>query len=265
MTENIQCRDTTTNDCNAIFTESHILTAGESDAHGLMPVTLVAERAIEIATEHANALGIGYAELKAHRLGWVLARLSIEMIRYPRINETYTMATWIEGYNRKFCDRCFVMTDADGHAIAHIRSMWVAIDTETRMLADLSQVEADCYPISDRTCPVMKDRAPSIEKDAVAEVDSYTFKYCDIDFNRHVNTIRYLDMVLNLRPLEFYDKHMIDRLSVSFDHECHFGETVQLLTGPAAHEADSSVTEIHTGDRRAVGVKLHFTPRDTAE
>lgn len=265
MTENIQCDDLAINDNGVFFSKSHILTAGESDAHGLMPVTLVAERAIEIATEHANALGIGYAELKAHRLGWVLARLSIKMIRYPGINETYTMSTWIEGYNRRFCDRCFVMTDADGRAVAHIRSMWVAIDTKTRTLADLSQVEVERYPISDRVCPVAKDRAPSIEKGAVAEADSYTFKYCDIDFNRHVNTIRYLDMVLNLRPLEFYDKNMIDMLSVSFDHECHFGETVQLLTGPAAHDAGSSVTEIHTGERRAVGVKLHFIPRDKAE
>ena len=246
---------------NSVLTKSWFLTAGETDAHGLMPVTLVAERCIEIATEHANNLGIGYAQLKEHRLGWVLARLTIEMIRYPAINETYTMSTWIEGYNRRFSDRCFEMTDADGNVVAYIRSMWVAIDMLTRTLADLTQVEVDLYPIVDRPCPVTKDRAPIIEKDAPVEHSTYTFKYCDIDFNRHVNTIRYLDLVLNQRPLEFYDSNCISRLSVSFDHECYFGETVDLITGPAAREPEASVTEIHAADRRAVGVKLNFSPR----
>ncbi len=265
MTEKIQSDDFTVDENKAILTKSWFLTAGETDARGLMPVTLVAARAIETATEHANVLGIGYADLKEHRMGWVLARLTIEMIRYPHINETYTMSTWIEGYNRRFSDRCFEMTDAEGNTVAHIRSMWVAIDMETRTLADLAQVETDLYPVVDRACPVAKDRAPMIEKGAPVETGSYTFKYCDIDFNRHVNTIRYLDLVLNLRPLEFYDRNDIDRLSVSFDHECHFGETVRLISGPAAREPESSVTEIHAGDRRAVAVKLHFTPRERRE
>ena len=265
MTENMQHNDFMTDENKSVLTKSWFLTAGETDARGLMPVTLVAARAIEVATEHANVLGIGYADLKEHRLGWVLARLTIEMKRYPRINETYTMSTWIEGYNRRFSDRCFEMTDADGNTVANIRSMWVAIDMETRAMADLTQVETGRYPIVDRPCPVAKDRIPSIEKDAVVEAGTYTFRYCDIDFNRHVNTIRYLDLVLNQRSLEFYDHNSIDRLSVSFDHECYFGETVRLLTGPAAREAESSVTEIHAEGRRAVGVKLHFMPREQAE
>ena len=84
----------------SILTNTWFLTAGETDARSLMPITLMAARAIETATEHANALGIGYTELAEHRLGWVLARLSIEVLRYPGINETYSMSTWIEGYNR---------------------------------------------------------------------------------------------------------------------------------------------------------------------
>lgn len=59
------------------YTHKYTLTAGESNACGRMPLTLVTERIIEVATEHANALGIGYAALITRNIGWVLSRLSI--------------------------------------------------------------------------------------------------------------------------------------------------------------------------------------------
>ena len=50
------------------LSHKYFLTAGESDAEGRMPLTLVAERIIEVATEHANSLGIGYATLITRNL-----------------------------------------------------------------------------------------------------------------------------------------------------------------------------------------------------
>lgn len=244
------------------YTRTWFLTAGETDARGLMPVTLVASRAIEIATLHANALNIGYSNLAEHSLGWVLARLTIEMVRYPSINETYSMTTWIEGYNRYFSDRCYVMTDANGQPLAHIRSVWVAIDMRSRCMANLSDLERDAFPVVDRECGVLKTPRPVIARGADAAESSYTFKYCDIDFNRHVNTIRYLDLVLNLRPLEFYDSHDIMLLDASFDHECYFGREVKLLTGPERRDQTAEITEIIRDDgERAVGVKIKFAER----
>ncbi|MDO4319009.1 MAG: thioesterase [Bacteroidales bacterium] len=243
------------------YTRTWSLTAGETDARGLMPVTLVAARAIETATRHADALDIGYSNLVEHRLGWVLARLTIEMVRYPSINETYSMTTWIEGYNRFFSDRCYLMTDADGRPLAHIRSVWVAIDMQTRRMANLAELERDAFPVVERPCPVPKSPRPVLDRDAGVAESSYTFKNCDIDFNRHVNTIRYLDLVLNLRPLDFYDRHDIVLLDASFDHECYFGREVSLLTGRERRDQSAEITEIIRDDgERAVGVKLKYSP-----
>ena len=61
----------------ALFNSHYNLTAGESDAHSLMPVTLMVERIIEIATRHANSLEVGYEQLKNAGVGWVLSRMSL--------------------------------------------------------------------------------------------------------------------------------------------------------------------------------------------
>lgn len=241
----------------AILTETFHLTAGQTDLFGRMPLPLVASRAIEMATEHANMLRIGYSELADNGMAWVLARLSIQMIRSPKINEFYTMSTWIESYNRFFSDRCFLMTDASGRPIGHIRSVWVAINVHTRSMADLSAIESTLFPVADRSCPVPKCRPPRIARDAAVVSQPYTFKFSDLDFNGHVNTIRYLDLVMNQHTPDWYRSNPVNGLEASFDHECLYDQTVEAVTGPAAADPARSVTEIRRDGRTAVSVSLN--------
>ena len=166
------------------LTETYHLTAGQTDIFGQMPLTLVASRAIEMATEHANLLGIGYSDLATHGMAWVLARMTIDMLRFPGINEFYTISTWIESYNRFFSDRCFLITDSKGEPLGHIRSVWVAIDIRKRSMADLTAIESSLFPVAARECPVEKCRTPLIARDAATAIDPYTFRFLSHIHNR---------------------------------------------------------------------------------
>ncbi len=206
---------------------SYFLSAGESNAEGLMPLTLMVERLIEISTEHANSLGIGYAELIKKNIGWVLSRVSLEMYRYPRINETYVLTTWIESYNRFFSERNIAITAPGGEVLGYARTVWVAMDFEKRALANLTQLDRRCFPVADLPCPI--DRTPSLAPAGEgATAVPYTFKYCDLDFNRHVNTVRYIELLLNQKSLEHYDAFVAGRFDIHFHHECRYGQTVEL-------------------------------------
>ena len=238
------------------YTNKYTLTAGESNACGRMPLTLVTERIIEVATEHANALGIGYAALITRNIGWVLSRLSIEMTRYPIINEEYSFTTWIESYNRHFSERNVAIHDGSRAIIGYARTVWVAMDFASRTVADLTAFEREAFPTADLPCPIPK--APRISPlPPEAENESYTFRYCDIDFNRHVNTVRYLELILNHWPLEHHDRHIVSRLDLMFHHECRFGETVRLLVST---DGDTSLCELAKGSERAIGAKICWAP-----
>ncbi len=206
-------------------THSYILTAGESNAQGNMPLTLLVERIIETAIEHADALNIGYATLIKQNIGWVLSRLSIEMNQLPEINEEYTFTTWIETYNRRFSERNFAICGRDGKIFGYARTIWVAMDFETRSVADLTTLERDSFPTANLPCPIAKTpRIPGLPEDAITV--SYSFKYCDLDFNRHVNTVRYVELLMNQWSLEHYDQNFAGRFDILFHHECHYGEEV---------------------------------------
>ncbi|MDE6276677.1 MAG: hypothetical protein K2M06_01055 [Muribaculaceae bacterium] len=238
---------------------SYILTAGESDAGGRMPVTLVTERVIEAATEHANALHIGYDELSKANIGWVLSRLAVEMFRYPRINERYTLSTWIQSYNRRFSERAFVMkSDDTGEVLGYMLSIWTAIDIERRTVADLSAFEKERFPIGSIECPIAPVIRPAKIDPALAQTEQYTFKYCDLDFNRHVNTVRYITLILNHWSLDWFDTHTIRRFDILFHHECFFGQTVDLCIQPTGSAEDTC--EINHGDQKAVAAHILWSP-----
>lgn len=242
---------------SSVFTRKYFLTAGESNAEGRMPLTLVAERVIEIATQHANALGIGYAALITRNIGWVLSRMSIEMYRYPVINQEYTIDTWIESYNRMFSNRNFRISDAQGNIIGYMRTVWVAMDFEKRTMADISSFDRSAFLLGDLECPIERTPRLRIPEGESVEYSDYTFQYCDLDFNRHVNTIRYLELILNRWPLEHYDNHIIRRFDILFHHECHFGQTVRLLV---CNDGDEAIAAITASGNTAVNVAIKWAP-----
>lgn len=244
----------------ALFNSHYNLTAGESDAHSLMPVTLMVERIIEIATRHANSLEVGYEQLKNAGVGWVLSRMSLVVDRFPAINEDYALNTWIESYNRHFSERGFEVVDGGGNIMARGRSTWVAIDMQRRTMADLTEFERDAIPCLDRPCPV----APAAKMGALpadAEREPLHFGYCDIDFNRHVNTVRYIAHVLNHWPLAHHDRYAVRRLDMAFNRELRYGDTAVLHTA-SPDGGRTSECEIARGDgSRAAAFRIFWQLR----
>lgn len=227
-----------------IYSQTYFLTAGECGAEGKMPLTLLVARIIEAATNHANSLGIGYSRLIELDLAWVLSRVSIEIDSLPGINDTYVMNTWIESTNRLFSERCFSVTSPDGRVHASARTTWAAICISTRRAASPAVLGSVLFPSDPPPCPVAPARrTPTLPDDA--ESSEYTFRYCDIDFNRHVNTVRYVELIQNHWPLDWYDSHSIARFDIAFHHECHFGETVaiRVATDPSLISACELLVE----------------------
>ncbi len=210
-----------------VFYKDYYLAAGECNPQGEMPLTLLMTRIIEVATFHANSWGAGYARLIQDNQVWVLSRVTIELKAYPKINENYRLTTWIEDYNRHFSQRNMRLDDANGNPLGYVRTIWMVIDLNTRASVDISQLGYISDKVSDLPCPIepMSRLRPIEEGHAV----DYTFGYMDCDFNRHVNTVRYLSHLMNLFDMDCYDNYFIHRMEISFIKETHYGEHAQFV------------------------------------
>lgn len=245
-------------DTAGIHTEHHRVTAGQCAAQGVIPVTLIVSRAIEAATAHANNLKIGYDDLRAKGLAWVLSRMGVEVTRYPGINEHYTVKTWIESWNRRFSERNFEFSDATGNRLALVRSVWAAIDVNQRSIGDLGLLDtSNVLPLDIPHDMEKIHKIPAPGPDGTCTF--YPFRYTDIDFNRHVNSVRYLELILNQWDMEHYDRKAIKRLDIAYLAECRYGQTAEVRTELIT--PDETVTSITREGIRAVAAKILWHDR----
>jgi len=210
------------------YTRNYYLAAGECNPQAEMPLTLLLTRVIEVATDHANQWGVGYERLIADNHAWVLSRVTVELERYPRVNENYSLTTWIEDYNRHFSQRNLELRDGNGETLGYIRTIWMVIDLSARTSVDISQLEYMRGNISDRPCPIEpQGRLRPIS--APTSTTDLTFNYIDCDFNRHVNTVRYMEHLMGQFDMARYDANIVQRMQVAFIKESHYGDQATIM------------------------------------
>lgn len=242
-----------------IFTEKYFLSAGETNAEQEMALPLLVTKLIDIATAHANSLGIGNPFMPKPGCGWVLARLTIEMDHYPEVNSDYTISTWVESWNRHFSERAFRICDPDGNVYGYARSIWMVLDTETRANYGLANLNFDASMIADEPCPIERQEKHRTITDP--HPVSYRFKYCDLDSYRHVNTVRYVDLLLNQFSLDTYDANCVGRLELSFLHEARYGMTAELHSEETAPGRRAFFLKATEEDTPILYSRLNLNPR----
>lgn len=175
----------------------------------------------------AYGKGFGVDVLNAANHSWVLSRLAMEFDTRPEQYTDYTIATWISDYGRVLSTRNFTLTDAAGRQFGRAVSQWAMIDLRSRTAVDLSWV-GDAHADTIVAEPSPAERPRKIREVHPTRTSEHRVVYSDIDFNRHVNTMRYIEMMLDMLPVELLTLDAPLRLDIHFLHECRFGQTLRI-------------------------------------
>lgn len=184
---------------------------------------------LNTADYHSNDRDFGMHYLAPLHKTWVLSRLAIEVVEMPQAYDRFTIDTWVESAMRYFTNRNFlVCAKEDGRELAYGKSIWAMIDTETRQPQNILEVrdgEIATYIEKDKQSPIGSLSRVKMSKDAEK---CYEVKatYSDTDYNGHVNSIKYIDHILDIYPLEFYKEHAIKRLDIAYVAESYCGDTL---------------------------------------
>ena len=175
----------------------------------------------------AYGKGFGVDVLNAANHSWVLSRLAMEFDTRPEQYTDYTIASWISDYGRVLSTRNFTLTDAAGRQFGRAVSQWAMIDLRSRTAVDLSWV-GDAHADAIVAEPSPAERPRKIREVHPTRTSEHRVVYSDIDFNRHVNTMRYIEMMLDMLPVELLTLDAPLRLDIHFLHECRFGQTLRI-------------------------------------
>ena len=211
---------------NKIGTYKFVAEPFHVDFTGRLTMGVLGNHLLNCAGFHASERGFGIAEINENHYTWVLSRLAIELEDMPRQYEDFSIHSWIENVYRLFTDRNFELVNKDGKTIGYARSVWAMISMETRKPADLFTLHGESlnYYASDRVCPIAKPgRIRVAPSEPVAE---YLTKYSDIDINGHVNSIKYIEHILDLFPMETFKEKSIRRFEMAYVAESYYGDTL---------------------------------------
>lgn len=191
-------------------------------------VSSICDLVLHAAGDDAHARGFGIDALAGNNYGWVLSRMAIEMDYMPVQYSKFTLHTWISDYNRLSSTRNFTLTDDSGRVFGRAVSQWCMIDYATRMPVDMNTM-AKAHEGNMVDAPSPCERPRRIGVVTSEPVVEHRVVYSDIDFNRHMNTMRYIDIIFDSMPIEVPEKLTGFRLDINFMKEARYGDSLVLM------------------------------------
>jgi len=192
----------------------------------------LANALLNAAETHASKRGFGMFDAERNNYAWVLSRLAINMESLPKVFESVQVTTWVKGLFHFFTNRCFAIGAENGEIYGYGHSVWALIDTRTRQPLPIDWLPGE--PLSkylepSLPCPIGEMGRVKPIADAML-MRTIRTTYGDIDFNGHVNSVRYIAHILDLFSLSDYeDGRNVSRVEVSYIAESHFGDTLSFF------------------------------------
>ena len=218
------------------------------DFTGKLFMGVLGNHLLNSAGFHATERGFGIAEMNESNYTWVLSRQAVEIMDMPSEYETFSVDTWIENVYRLFTDRNFTIYGKDGKVYGYARSVWAMINLDTRKPADLLALhgqELIDYIETDKICPIEKPgRIKVTQQMPLRTIEVY---YNDIDINGHVNSIKYIEHILDLFPKQWFAEKKVARFEMAYVAESYYGDTLSFFRD----EVDEGIYDIEV--RKNVG------------
>ncbi|MCF0177974.1 MAG: hypothetical protein HUJ90_05045 [Bacteroidales bacterium] len=168
----------------------------------------------------------GTVMLHENGYAWVLLKVAIEMIKYPKMNQTIYVDTWVDDVSRLLTGRNYIVRDADGEELCRSHTEWTLLDLNSRRPVDIAgKTKTVDFAVNDG--PVVP-KCPKIAPFEPIEVKKHTVCYSDLDYNNHTNSMQYLQWMLDACPLSFHQERTIKRLEIVYMYEVMHGETVNV-------------------------------------
>ena len=223
------------------------------DFTGHLFMGVLGNHLLNAAGRHSHSRGWGIDQLNEAHYTWVLSRLSIELTEMPAQYEQVEVETWVESVMKLFTERNFLIRNADdGRIYGYARSIWAMIDVTTRQPANLLKLKDGdilnyVLTADEKPCPIDKFSARVRLADPNS-TEVFTH-YSDVDINGHINSIKYIEHILDLFTRQQFEQHRLQRLDIAYKAETYYGDTLTFYHEPAAENPAEQFVEIrkHVG------------------
>ena len=179
----------------------------------------------DVATEHAEILGVGKNQTIDKNLFWVITRYSVSINKLPKYLDKVTVRTY-PGKNMKFIfPRYFEVLSETGELLIKASSTWVVVDRDTHkvnMDPFHGQLLPEEHHEGEEELPI------KVTKRETSLIENRVVRYSDIDLNRHLNNTRYIEYIVDSHDIDFYKTHRLKHIVINYEKEIKSGDVVSI-------------------------------------
>ena len=207
------------------FSKEGICTYSFRDANNNVFPSYILQEFQDIASTHAEILKVGYNDLIARDLIWVITKSRFHIykeIPYDEFKEiTKKKKKGVLDFNREY-----KFVDKNGNVLVKGTSKWCILNINTRKLVRTREVNYE--GIDDFNEEVNFDdpyeTLVEFEHNESNYLKTFDVNYSLLDHNLHLNNTHYASFILD--SIEGIEKKKITDLQINYLNECHFKQKV---------------------------------------
>ncbi len=210
---------------------SQIIYPSLCDLEGKLSVAGVFSLFMDIATQHAEHLGVGAKDMLSRGLFWLTVKTKVRILRRPGMMETVTLTTCPLVPERMRAIREYAM-EQNGELLAQGKTEWAVLDTTTGRLHPMKGIFAPVLTLSDE--PAFPAAFSRMDPDfsGCETLGTWTVRATDIDLGGHMNNVAYLRALLSLLPSGELKAFPEGNVELFFRNSCFEGDELTFLRRP---------------------------------
>ena len=220
-----------------MFTKNFIISNNDVDARFDLKVSAIFRLFQDVAMLATRDLKVDSMSLSKRNIDWVITRMMVEIKRLPKCDEQISVFTYPGKDMAMLYPRYFFITDAKGEIIIRSSSIWCLIDNDTRkVIVDKDVIKKLPEETHDSQLPFPEKIAMPMNQ---KYVERRVIHYSDLDFNSHMNNVRYIELLTDTHDSCFYKTHQIKSITLNYLKEIKEKEIVDIYSNASNPETIS--------------------------
>ena len=187
----------------------------------------------DIAGDHSTHFNMSFTELFKNNLTWVLLNWKLQVIKRPGDNEDVRVVTWGRFFNKLFVIRDFKVFNSNDELCAIASSKWCLVNTNTHKIARLPENLDEIYSRFPEESVFGIQDLPKLDlpndSEEMKESLNYKIRRFDLDLNKHVHNLNYLDYAYEVLPEEVYfDDKELKNVEIAYKKEVALNEEIKI-------------------------------------
>ena len=201
------------------------VTYGETDGRKDCRITSMMNFFSDCCLSQEEENNINYLD-NENETTWVFFDYEINIYRYARYREKIKVKTYVSSIRKFYSNRIFEAYDMEGNLIAKADVLAFLINKKTRRPARIKDKEYNVHDIDKDSSKLLRKKLSfeSFEKEDINM--NFHIRYLDIDLNKHVSNIKYVEWILETVPVDIVLNYKMEKIKIKFEKEITYGHNV---------------------------------------